>query len=211
MANKVYVKEGVGFEGISMMQEEKSNAAKILILIVGTIIILGVIGFGASKFFGSSNTAVSPTPGITILPTSSREPSDTSEPTISQKISVTPTKKLTPTITPKLSPTKTGTPSVTGTQKKGALQVTVLNGSGTKGAAKAVSTILTDAGYTVVETRNADAFTYEGVTITIKNSRKQELDLLKKALTTNNYLITSTKTTLSETETADAEVIVGAE
>lgn len=211
MANKVYVKEGVGFEGISMMQEEKSNVTKILILIVGTVIILGVVGFGASAFFGSSNEALSPTPGITILPTSSREPSNTPEPTTSENVSVTPTKKLTPSVTPKLSPTKSGTPSVTSTQKKGTLQISVLNGSGTRGAAKAVSDILTDAGFTVVDTGNADAFTYDGVTITIKNSRKQELEALKKALTTNNYLITSTKTTLEESSSEDAEVIVGAE
>ncbi len=211
MANKMYVKEGVGFEGISMMQEQKSNPWKRVMLAIIFLAIVGSIGYGVSKLFISSEEEQPQTPAVTILPTSSRqtEPTDTPEPTAELKATATPTKKVTPTVA--ASPTKKITPTAGTAKTSAAATIIVLNGSGTKGAAKGMSDDLIAAGYTVVRTGNADSFTYEGISVNVKKSKKQMLDQLKKDLSASGYLISSSTMTLDETETADAVVIVGSE
>ncbi len=213
MKNKLYVKEGVGFEGITMMHQGKSRWPKVFRFLAIFLIIIGLLGFVIAGFMQTKSQQPSE-PSAVVLPTSAKslddaltgEPviTDTVEPTTASE-SVTPTKKVTPTVR-----ITSPAPTTAGTQKK-SLTIAVLNGSGTKGAAKEMSTALTNAGYLVSRTGNADAFTYEDITVQIKKSKQQFLDQLKKDLSANNYLVTKSTSDLEESESTDAVVIVGAE
>jgi hypothetical protein len=207
MGKKFYMKEGVGFEGISMMEETKSKIPRIMIVTGAVIIGIALLGFGASKFLTANQTSATPTPGVTILPTSSRnaEPTEDNAPTVAA--TVLPTQRQSSSPTPSRKPS----PTVTGTTTTKQLSVAVLNGSGTKGAAGGMASDLAAAGYSVVRTGNANSFGYTGISIDIKKSKNKSLDQLKKDLSANGYLVTNTTATLAESDTADAVIIVGAE
>lgn len=202
MANKVYKKDDMNFEGISMQEGKSSSTLKLLAFMIVTAVILGLLIFTAGSFFARNDEA-SETPQITILPTSSQE-----EPTVA--IEPTVDVDITPSVTPKVTVNKTVTPTQV-TNKKATLVVEILNGSGIKGAAGKMSTVLVSAGYTVSRTGNADAFTYTGVTINLKKSKAVLLDQLKKDLSAGSYLVTGSTTTLAETSDVDAVIILGSE
>ena len=212
MRKKVYMKEGVGFEGITMMQKGKSGAPKILRFAALLLIVLGLIGFAVAGLMQTKKQPLPQAPNVVFLPTSARNLDDalTSEPvavdTVSptEAVSSSPTRRLSPTVAPtvKVSPT-------VGSVKKPIITVAVLNGSGTKGAAREMSSALTNAGYTVSKTGNADSFTYTDITVQIKKSKQQFLDQLKKDLSANNYLVTKSTADLPETESTDVIIIVG--
>jgi hypothetical protein len=213
MKKKLYVKEGVGFEGITMMQQGKSRGPKVFRFLAVFLIVIGLLGFVIAGFM-QTKSQPKPEPSVVVLPTSTKSLNDalTGEPVVTDTVaptaksaSVTPTKKISPTVRVTVP-----APTIGSAQKK-SLTIAVLNGSGTKGAAKEMSTALADAGYQVTRTGNADAFTYEDITVQIKKSKQQFLDQLKKDLSANNYLVTKSTADLEESESTDAVVIVGTE
>ncbi len=210
MANRIYLKDGMEFEGISMQEGKASSLIKFIGFIVVTALLLGFLIILAGNFFSSNNTESVKTPVVTILPTSSRRQEPTQIPIASPTASISVTeplnKKNTPTITKPITPTG----SAISTEKSD-LKIEVLNGSGEKGVAKVMSTTLTNAGYTVSRTGNADSYTYKGVIVTIKKSKVTYLNALKKDIVDADYLVSSSAATLSETSNIDAVVIVGAE
>lgn len=88
------------------------------------------------------------------------------------------------------------------------LSVAVKNGSGTEGAAGKGTTILKGFGYNVVSTGNADNYNYQGVTIKVKKENSNFLNLLKKDLT-KDYAVTSSSSDLSSDSSTDALIIIG--
>lgn len=167
----------------------------IVITVIVILLLLGVIG-GAQLFATVTNTPAStPTP----TPTTIVFPTDTPTPTAS------PTAAVTPTPTPKKSSIDAKTK-----QDRAKLRVVVENGSGVAGAANNAAQLLKNAGYTVTGTQNADAFTYEDVTISVKAASASYLPLLREDLS-SEYTIGTTNTTLdaSASSSADAVVIIG--
>jgi hypothetical protein len=91
---------------------------------------------------------------------------------------------------------------------KETLSITVLNGSGTVGAAQKVAKMLTASGYTKVKTGNADNFAYQGITIVVKKNANDISNLLKQDLKESDPKTTVT-TTIDNTIETDAEIIIG--
>lgn len=84
----------------------------------------------------------------------------------------------------------------------------VENGSGVEGAAGKVADYLKEKGYSISKTQNADNYKYEDITIKIKDSVKIYLNLLKKDLS-EDYEVKSTSSDLPSDSSADAVIIVG--
>lgn len=87
------------------------------------------------------------------------------------------------------------------------LSITVQNGSGTEGVAGKASAILKGLGYNVPTTGNADNYNYVGVTIKVKKENSNFLDLLKKDLS-KNYVVNSSSSDLPSSS-PDALIIIG--
>lgn len=104
---------------------------------------------------------------------------------------------------PSEKPTATPTPVKL---DRGELEIIVLNGSGVAGAAGDISTALKDLGYTVKSVGNASKFDYKGVTIFIKEDKKEYVEMLKKDLADKDATI---ETSFDDKLKADAEIIVG--
>ena len=83
--------------------------------------------------------------------------------------------QITPTIFPSATPIPTE-----GSLDRSNLHVSVLNGSGEKGAAGQVSSYLSGLGYLVISVGNADSYTYRNVTVLVKKSKALYASLLKK-------------------------------
>ncbi len=93
------------------------------------------------------------------------------------------------------------------TLERSALTVAILNGSGTAGAARGVSSTLNGLGYTIGTIGNAKRFDYQGITIHVNKKNSAYLSLLEKDLKDANP-----KASISasiDTITGNAEVIVG--
>lgn len=88
------------------------------------------------------------------------------------------------------------------------LSVIVQNGSGIEGSAGKAKNILKDLGYNVVSTGNAENYNYQGVTIKVKKEKSNFIDLLKKDLS-KNYTVKSTSPDLPSSSSTDALVIIG--
>ncbi|MDO8583286.1 MAG: LytR C-terminal domain-containing protein, partial [bacterium] len=88
------------------------------------------------------------------------------------------------------------------------LSVTVQNGSGTEGVAGKAANILKELGYNVASTGNADNYNYQGVTIKVKSSKSDFLNLLKQDLS-KDYSITANSSDLSSDSPTDALIIIG--
>ncbi|MBU4015909.1 LytR C-terminal domain-containing protein [Patescibacteria group bacterium] len=88
------------------------------------------------------------------------------------------------------------------------LSVSVLNGSGEKGAAKQVSSYLESLGYKIVKVDNAEVFSYRNLTVQVKRSKSAYASLLKKDLQ-SNPAYASVSASVSDEIASDAEVIVG--
>jgi hypothetical protein len=86
--------------------------------------------------------------------------------------------------------------------------VLIENGSGRVGVANKAAQILKTFGYTVTGTKNADAYDYLDVTISIKAGKAAYLPLLKQDLS-STYTIADTRTTLDASFSSDVLVIVG--
>jgi hypothetical protein len=195
MENKLYVKDGVNIEGISMQEGKSSSTFKLLGFMIVTVIIIGLLIFTAGNLISGKNDKQQiQVPGVTLLLT---QPQPTVTAVVSIKLSPTSIRKIT------IVPTQVN--------NTGSLKLEIENGSGTKGAAGKMSMALTTAGYVIVSAGNADSFSYKGITIKIKKSKEQLLNKLKKDLSKNNYLVTESMTTFPESSIADALIIIGAE
>lgn len=89
------------------------------------------------------------------------------------------------------------------------LKYQVLNGSGEKGSAGKVESILTDAGIESIETGNADNYNYENTVIAYKDTlEKAEKEEIKSLL--KDYQTEEAEDTLDKNFFFDVKIIVGA-
>lgn len=162
------------------------------------LIILGILGLATAFVLGAFGgqtedvVEITPTPTEFVFPTDPPTPTERPEPTASA------------TATPKVSPSVDKTTGL----NKASLTVEVQNGSGTAGAASKMADFLKDLGYTVSTIGNADNFEYEDVSVLVKSTKSQYLNLLKKDLATQ-YTVGSSSASLSASSSADAVVIIG--
>ncbi len=116
-----------------------------------------------------------------------------------------------PTATPTETPT-TPTPEASPTPQleRSDLSLEVLNGSGEPGAAGDAQAVLEDLGYENIEAGNADSYDYDQTEVSIKEGKKEYLQLLLNDLK-EEYSISSESAYLEEDYDYDAQIIVGAE
>ncbi|MBI4089721.1 MAG: LytR C-terminal domain-containing protein [Candidatus Levybacteria bacterium] len=88
------------------------------------------------------------------------------------------------------------------------LSITVENGSGIEGTAGKAAAILKTLGYIVSSVGNADDYNYKGVTIKVKKDKSEFQALLKKDLS-RDYAITSTSSDLPSSFPTDTLIIIG--
>lgn len=105
--------------------------------------------------------------------------------------------------TPTPAPTETPAPAL----DKSEWSLEVLNGSGVSGAAKKIANQLTELGYTVVKTGNADKDTYTESQILVKDDLKDKIDLVIADLK-DVIKIASVAGELKDS-TASARIIIG--
>jgi hypothetical protein len=196
MQKRFYTKDDSGFESLGSASVTKTTSKSRLVLIFLFLIIGAGLLFVGVKLLGMQSESkkmavVTPTP--TVMPTDTPTPvltvTPSASPALTGKPTLTPTGKITPTVTQSLT-------------------LSVLNGSGTPGAAGDMASSLKKLGYTIASTGNADAFTYTGITVKIKKSKSDMLAQLKKDVGTVSP-VGSTSATLSESTAVDAQVIVG--
>ncbi|MFH1832871.1 MAG: LytR C-terminal domain-containing protein [Candidatus Levyibacteriota bacterium] len=188
--------EETNFTAPQEIKKSKKSPKRFLFLLLFLIILVGA-GFGVKNFLGSqSNQAqeIETTP----TPTEYQFPTDTPVPLESP----TP-ESLTPSPKPTLDPLD----KATGLDRSD-LTVEIQNGSGEKLVASKASDVLKILGYHVISIGNADNFDYEGTTIQVKESVSEYLSLLKKDLSID-YSVTSSSAELSASSSADALVIIG--
>jgi flagellar basal body-associated protein FliL len=164
---------------------QKASSRKRLVIIFLVVLVLIIAALGALYLLGSSAKHPTPAP-TTPIPTTA----------IATPTPATASAQLSPTAGVTIKPTS-GASSLT---------VSVLNGSGTPGAAGETATALKSAGFTNVTTGNASVYTYTGITIHVKN--KANLATVEKAIASvnPNAKITSG---IDPTLPTDVEVIVG--
>lgn len=167
------------------------------------IYLVFAICFLAILFIGykALNPSKSQTTQTTSLEASPTIPTDTITPTPEE------TSTPTPTNTPTPKPTGNPVDKATGLDRS-KLSVTVQNGSGEEGVAGKASDTLKNLGYDVISTGNADNYDYKNVTIQVKSSSSDFLDLLKKDLGFS-YTIESATADLPDSFSSDALVIIG--
>lgn len=186
MQKKYYMRED--FDGGSTRPPRKTGIIFASIFFV-IIIIIGLYVLGASSKKSSSPIVPTVLATPTVIPVVTRDTTP-----------VSPTGSKTSPTPPKTSPTKSAG------LDRSELEVAVLNGSGVAGAAKNISTYLTELGYDVTTTGNADAFDYKNLTILITKEKSSYLTMLKKDLSTKSASISSR---VDDTIDTDAEVIIG--
>jgi LytR cell envelope-related transcriptional attenuator len=165
----------------------KSSNKKRLVVVFLVVFLLVIAGLGALYLLGST-TKKAAKPATTMpLPTEVMS-TPTPEATSSAKLSVTPT------ATSSASAIDPAT-----------LKVSVLNGSGTPGAAGKIATALKTAGFTNVTTGNAKEYTYKGLTVTVK--KKAYLSQVQKAVAADSSM--KVTTSVDTSLLSDIEVIVG--
>ena len=120
-----------------------------------------------------------------------------------------PTISAIPTPTPVPSKSVSPTPTLAPLNKE-ELTIQVLNGGGKAGAATKMKTLLVEKGYTVKDTGNADAYTYETTEIHVKPAKKDYLKSLEDDVKTE-YTIGTTDALLEDTSEYDVKIIVGLE
>lgn len=182
--------------------KKKINKRFIYLLAAFGFILIAIVGY--RLIGGSSKSDNFPQEPLSLTPTLGEAPTDTPTPTIEE----------TPTTAPTSEPTEKPTPKVTSSANntsgldRSDLTITVQNGSGEAGVASTAKEFLTDLGYDVASTGNADNYDYLNVTIRIKKSSQEFLSLLKKDLNTK-YTVGDTSTDLEDSNSSDALVIIG--
>ncbi len=187
------MKEGQSMNEYPAYVKTSQSNSRIIIIFVSIIILVLLIG-AVLYFIGLQSKKKQPSSQVAIVhPT----------PTVTQTPVATTTATL--STTPSLSPNPT---KESGALDRSALTVSVLNGSGVKGAANSVSSTLKELGYDVQTVGNADSFTYTNIVIKVKKSRGIYVAQLKKDLT-SNLQSSSISATLTDDIPTDAVVIVG--
>jgi hypothetical protein len=166
----------------------KSSNKKRLVVIFFVVLLLLIAGLGALYLLGSSakHSSFKPTNPIPTETMTSPTPSSST----SAQLTATPSAALSPTLVPT------------------SLKVSILNGSGTPGAAGAVADALKNGGFTNVTNGNANSYTYTGITLITKTADSSYVPQLKKYIGTVNSSATITVKT-DDTIPTDVEVIVG--
>lgn len=182
------------------VQKRKMNKRFIYLIAAVVLLLVLLVGY---RLLGSNST--NNTSNLTPTPTEFLIPTDTPTPEITQVPS--PTDTPTPSPKPTIGPTSNPVDSTTGLDRSD-LTVSVQNGSGEAGVAKDGGDFLTNLGYDVTSTTNADNSDYTGVTIQVKSSASKYLALLKKDLGAK-YTVGNTSSDLSASVSADALVIIG--
>ncbi len=106
-----------------------------------------------------------------------------------------------PSISPTLKPT--ASPSASLSQYK----IKILNGSGIKGEAGKVQTLIETAGFSVLSTGNALTYDYTKTEITVKTGIDRDFIIALEKTLKKDYQLEATKTVSSQTN--DITVIVG--
>ncbi|MFH1826895.1 MAG: LytR C-terminal domain-containing protein [bacterium] len=174
----------------------KKDKTKLIIAIIVVLLLIG--GFFLFQKANSNDQESSVTEERVIIPT--EKPS----PTLSEE-------DITPTVEEEQTdetPTPSPLPTTGVVSSRKALNVQVLNGSGTPGVAGEAQTFLKDLGYTVVITGNADNYDYQGATINIKSSRSDYLNDIKNDLG-DKYTVNDETGTLESSSEFDVTVIIG--
>lgn len=189
------------FSNFSSYTKPPASAKKRAFIYVLLFVVLIGLAIVAGNYFLSGKKAKlkvvpKPTPTISI-PTATPTASPSGKPTPTPTVKVSPTAKVSPSVSPTTAVSKT-------------LTIQVLNGSGTKGEAGKVASLLKAAGYSISSTGNADTFDYQKTVIQIKKSKASFATQLKKDLSAS-YTVDPTVQTLAESTDADAIVIVGAQ
>ncbi len=109
------------------------------------------------------------------------------------------------TVEPEEIPTAKPTASPSANLSK--YKIKILNGSGIKGEAGKVQTLVEEAGFTVLSTGNAATYDYTKTQITIKTGIDPDFISTLVATLSKNYQLETTKTVSSQTN--DVTVIVG--
>jgi hypothetical protein len=182
------------FANYTMRSEGRPRLVVVLAVI---FILLGVI-FGSLFIIGAlykkpkaALPIVAIVPTVTLLPTSS--------------VSAVLKPNLTGTLSPTAGISIQDKPTNLDRSK---LQVSVLNGSGVKGAAGEVSLYLKSLGYQIANVKNADVYTYRNLTVQVKKNMSAYAPLLKKDLQ-SNPAFASVSASVSDEISSEAEVIVG--
>lgn len=176
--NKFYMSDG--YSDFPSYVERSSPKPKLLLIFV-IVLLLIIAALGGLYFLGASS-------GKNLL---------------LQAVAPAPTPTPIAILTP--------TPTVVVTQpplERGDLTVAIKNGSGTAGAARGVSTYLEEVGYKLGPVGNADKFTYEGITIHVKQAQSAYLAQLESDIKKNDP-DASISASVDDTITTEAEVIVG--
>lgn len=197
--------EGLSFEqtpSAPVPAPARQKSRKRFFMLLAGIIIVILIIFAGTKILGSkgnkTTAEITPTPTQEIL---TETPTET--PTASPTATTTPTPTSTPTPKPSANPVD----SATGLDRS-KLGVAVQNGSGVTGAAAKAADFLKGLGYDIVSTGNAATEDFTNVTIQVKSTKASFLSLLKKDLSTN-YTVGSTSSDLDASSSADALVVIG--
>lgn len=112
-----------------------------------------------------------------------------------------------PSPTPTPAPTATPTPTPAAIDKA-SVEIKVLNGGGTPGAASKMKSYLEEKGYTVAGTGNTDEYTYTTTEIHGKTTMKDAIANLQADLA-DTYTLGTVAADLSASASADVQVIVG--
>lgn len=184
-------------------QEPKKRSMKSPFFILVIIMIIGIIGFVGYSMVNSQNENVDEEAESEEIITPTFTPTPSPQETPSTTISITPTSKIQPT------PTKSVSTSGK-SDDKSSLTIEILNGSGVAGVAGKAKSLLTDLGYNITSTGNADNFEYEQSVIEIKASKSSFLKDLEKDLS-KDYVIGETSSTLSASNQTDVRIIIGKE
>lgn len=111
-------------------------------------------------------------------------------------------------VTPSQVPVATATPTQAAVDLS-TYKISVLNGSGVPGQAASVKSDLTDAGFTVTNTGNADSTDVTDTIISAKSSvEKAYIEKLTKALE-KTYVVSSDIKSLDDSESADVVITIG--
>lgn len=109
------------------------------------------------------------------------------------------------TVKPTVSPTTKPTASPSANLSK--YKIKILNGSGIKGEASKVQTLIEADGFTILSTGNATTYDYTKTQITLKTGIDQDFVSTLVATLKKNYQLEDTKTVSSQTN--DITIIVG--
>lgn len=113
-----------------------------------------------------------------------------------------------PSPTPLPSPTETAEPSPEPELKREDLKLQVLNGRGVAGTASDAKEFLEGLGYKDVAVGNADSFDFEKTEVSIKEDKKDYLEMLTDDLS-KEYVVSEDTETLDAESDFDAVITIG--